>query len=180
MTQKPFPVLHTRRLRLRPIKASEIETFNDISHYAGKEVHATDQGATLLQRLRRDFQEGKAIHWGIQLKSEARLIGTCGFYRGFADREGEVGYVLLPPYRGRGLMREAVRAMIDYGFQELQLYRIVAYTSDDHVASVRLLQDLGFDRVLDRPDSILVKFVVYNPYFEQESEPAEDLNENDL
>lgn len=180
MTQKPFPVLHTRRLRLRAIEASEMKAFTDMSHYAGKAVHATGQSATLLRRLRQDFQEGNAIHWGVELKAEMRLIGTCGFYRGFADREGEVGYVLLPAYRGRGLMREAVRAVIDYGFQELGLYRIVAYTSDDHTASVRLLQDLGFDRVLDRPDGILAKFVFHNPYREKESEPADGGSENGI
>lgn len=179
MSQKPFPVLETRRLRLRAIKAAEAPTLTDISYYDGKAARSPGEAMDMLRRIHEDYEAGQTIHWGLELKAEARLIGTCGFYRGFAHQEGEIGYVLLPAYRGQGLMREAVRAVLDYGFREMGLYRIVAYTSHDNVASIRLLQETGFDRALDRPDVILVKFVFHNPYQAKDVGPMDDLTEMD-
>jgi len=180
MSQKPFPVLETRRLRLRAIEADEAPALSGISYYDGKAARSPGEAMVMLRRIRQDYEAGQTIHWGLELKAEEKLVGTCGFYRSFANQEGEIGYVLLPAYRGQGLMREAVRAAIDYGFRELGLYRIIAYTSHDNVASIRLLQETGFDRVPDQPDGILAKFVFHNPYRERETEPADDLNENDL
>ncbi len=179
MSQKPFPVLETPRLRLRAIETEEAPALTDISYYDGKAARSPGEAMVMLRRIREDYEAGRTIHWGLELKAEKQLIGTCGFYRGFAHQVGEIGYVLLPAYRGQGLMREAVRAVLNYGFRELDLYRIVAYTSHDNVASIRLLQETGFDRALDRTDVILVKFVYHNPYLERETEPAEDITETD-
>ncbi len=179
MSQKPFPVLETRRLRLRAIEASEAPALTDISYYDGKAARSPGEAIDMLRRIREDYEAGQTVHWGLELKAEARLIGTCGFYRGFAHQEGEIGFVLLPAYRGQGLMREAVRAVLDYGFRELDLYRIVAYTSHDNVASIRLLQKTGFDRALDRADVILIKFVYPNPYQAKEMDPEDDFTEMD-
>lgn len=61
-------------------------------------------------------------------------------------REGvqEVGYILRPDYGGRGLAREAVWAAVGYGFSMLGLRRIMADIDPDNIASVRLIEALGF------------------------------------
>jgi RimJ/RimL family protein N-acetyltransferase len=61
-------------------------------------------------------------------------------------REGvqEVGYILRPDYCGRGLAREAVWAAIGYGFSALGLRRIMADIDPANMASIRLVETLGF------------------------------------
>ncbi|MEX2501137.1 MAG: GNAT family N-acetyltransferase [Trueperaceae bacterium] len=77
-------------------------------------------------RARRDQTQGDTVHWVARLLGDSRPVGTCGFYRGFADGEGEIGYVLLPAHRGRGLMGEAVAAAVAFGFASLGLRAVVA------------------------------------------------------
>ncbi|MBW8361321.1 MAG: GNAT family N-acetyltransferase [Kaistella sp.] len=47
------------------------------------------------------------------------MVGTCGFYRGFANEEGELGCILLSRYRGQGFMTGALRAAIDFGLHHI-------------------------------------------------------------
>jgi [ribosomal protein S5]-alanine N-acetyltransferase len=56
----------------------------------------------------------------------------------------EVGYILRPDYAGRGLAREAVWAAVGYGFSTLGLRRIMADIDPENMASIRLVENLGF------------------------------------
>jgi [ribosomal protein S5]-alanine N-acetyltransferase len=69
--------------------------------------------------------------------------------------EVEVGYRLLPEAWGRGFATEGAKALVEYGFNELGLYRIVGVTHPDNAASQRVLQkaglrDAGWGRYYDR------------------------------
>jgi ribosomal-protein-alanine N-acetyltransferase len=83
-------------------------------------------------------------------KPEGRYIGRCGLYphRGEDDQvipgEGVLAFYLARPYWGCGLATEAGRAFIQYGFDVLQLSRIVAGANVLNLASNRVLQKLGF------------------------------------
>jgi ribosomal-protein-alanine N-acetyltransferase len=54
------------------------------------------QASRILVRINADIRNGKSSHWGIYLKETHGIVGTCGFYRGFAGNIGEIGYLLLP------------------------------------------------------------------------------------
>jgi len=83
-------------------------------------------------------------------KPESRYIGRCGLYphRGENNEvipgEAQLAYYLARPYWGRGLATEAGRAFVPYGFRELGLSRIVAGVNATNLASIRVLQKLGF------------------------------------
>jgi ribosomal-protein-alanine N-acetyltransferase len=86
-------------------------------------------------------------------KPNGRYIGRCGLYplRGPDDivipGAANLAYYLARPYWGQGLATEAARAFVDYGFSRLGLARIEAGMNTRHVASVRIVEKLGFTRI---------------------------------
>lgn len=144
-----FPILHSDRIILREIMPSDLKDILEISVYDGR--HAADVAAALeiLQRIGRDYQNGDCLHWGIADRSSNVIAGTCGYYRGLQDGTGELGCVLRPAFEGRGFMTEAMRAAIDFGWQQMKLQRIIAITSSRNLKALALLERLHFTQLTD-------------------------------
>ena len=88
-----------------------------------------------------------AILWGIALKSNNKLIGTCTIFKiSQQNKIGEAGYILNRAYWGKGLMTEAMNTVLDYAFNKLDFHRIEADTDPKNIASLALLEKLGFQR----------------------------------
>ncbi|WP_162910717.1 GNAT family N-acetyltransferase [Hymenobacter oligotrophus] len=139
-----FPELRTAELRLRALTPADLEAVRPITFYDGQPAATLAQAQRMLARIADDYRNHQTIHWAVALASSDQLVGTCGFYRGFAEACGEIGYVLRPEYRGHGLMTQAVRAVCAFGFEQLQLRQIEAYTELDNTASQRLLARAHF------------------------------------
>jgi len=101
----------------------------------------------MLEQIEQDSAKGDTVHWGICLKGSDEVVGTCGFYRGFAGNAGEIGYILRAGYRGRGIMTSALRPVIAFGLREMALDVIDAYTDPTNAASIGVLKRLGFHQV---------------------------------
>ena len=79
------------------------------------------------------------------LKSDNTLIGNCGIRRKSGnDWEADLGYELSPQHWGNGYATEAARALVDFGFRELDLSRISSWCIADNTPSARVLERLGF------------------------------------
>ncbi|GAB2963259.1 GNAT family protein [Hymenobacter coalescens] len=139
-----LPELLTPTLRLRALTTADLPTVWPITYYHGQPAGSQAEAERMLARIEQDYRAGQLLHWAVALAATDEPVGTCGFYRGFAGRSGEIGYVLHPAHRGRGLMTEAVGAMCAFGFGTLQLRRIVADTADYNQASQRVLTHNGF------------------------------------
>ena len=90
-------------------------------------------------------QADPGTRWGLELKATPGLMGTCGLFawnRGW--RKCSPGYELSPAAVGKGLMREALGTVLDWGFQEIQLNRIEAQVHEKNASSLALLTRLGF------------------------------------
>lgn len=159
---RPLPTLRTPTLQLRALTAADVPAVWPITFYHGQAAASPAEAARMLDRIEQDYQAGQLLHWAIVLAATDELVGTCGFYRGFANETGEIGYVLLPAHRGRGLMSEAVRAMCAFGFETLQLRRIVADTGPDNEASQRVLRRNGFR--LEGPAGPWLRFALPAPH----------------
>lgn len=70
-------------------------------------------------------------------------IGMCGLLKRDGLDEVELGFAFLPVGRGQGYAREAAAAVVEFGFAELALPRIVAITDPDNAASARVLEAIG-------------------------------------
>ena len=64
------------------------------------------------------FEKGTGIRWGISLKGQDKIIGSCGFFnRAVEHSRTEIGYELSKEYWGKGIASEALEAVLNYGFQ---------------------------------------------------------------
>jgi|GEM_PF-563104 len=138
------PALVTTAGRLRAARLTDAAALLEVSVYEG--VEATDEGMAVeqMQRILSDQADGWGLHWVIESPEGRGPFGTVGFYRGFVGAVGEIGYVLRPAARGRGLMSAAVVAATAYGLATLGLAAVVARTATGNGASQRVLERAGF------------------------------------
>lgn len=144
--------LSTARLELRPLEEGDedalfaIHSNPDFMRYWSSPPWATvDEGAKMIARDRREMADGLQVRLGIVLREGRRLIGTCTLFR--IDRQcrrAELGYGIDPTLWRRGFMFEAVSALIDFGFAQLNLNRIEADIDPRNTASGKSLEKLGF------------------------------------
>jgi ribosomal-protein-alanine N-acetyltransferase len=84
------------------------------------------------------------FQFAVVLQDNQRLIGNCGIRLKSADaHEADIGYELAPDYWGRGYATEAARAIVAFGFTELQLHRISAWCIADNTGSAHVLEKIG-------------------------------------
>jgi [ribosomal protein S5]-alanine N-acetyltransferase len=81
-------------------------------------------------------------------KASGKIIGRCGLHNWNPDHHrAEIGYVMEDEaYKNQGLMGEAVEAIIDYGFKQLNLHRIEALVGKENIPSLRLMEKNNFIR----------------------------------
>lgn len=74
------------------------------------------------------------------------IIGSCGFHTWYTDHfRAEIGYALIDnSSKAKGLMSEAMRVVIDYGFTKMNLNRIEAFIGPDNTPSLKLIRKFGF------------------------------------
>lgn len=77
-------------------------------------------------------------------KGDGHIVGTCGFVNWSLDHaRAELGYAIHREYWGQGLVPEAVRAMISFGFEKIGLNRIEARCIAENTASARVMEKAG-------------------------------------
>lgn len=160
-----IPTLQTSHLTLRKMMVSDaMDMFayaqnEEVTKYLTWKAH-TDVMYTreYLQYIGTHYAIGDFFDWAVVLTEEDRMIGTCGFTRfDYANNIGEVGYVLNPEYWGRGIAVEAVREVMRFGFETLQLHRIEAKFIEGNTASLRVMEKTGMRFEGYHRDSMLIK-----------------------
>ena len=140
-----FPVLTTARLRLRALTAADVPQLLTISFFQGKAAQSLEEAQQMQALIWDEYAQGIGIHWGLALTNDESVVaGTAGFYRGFAGGVGEIGYVLLPAFRGQGYATEAVGALVGFGFSRLKLRQLTAFTTAANAPSQAVLRRAGF------------------------------------
>nr|WP_322743632.1 GNAT family N-acetyltransferase [Romeria gracilis] len=99
----------------------------------------------LIQRRTELFRQKKRIRWGIARKQDNVIIGSCGYTQWHQQsRRAEIGYELARAYWHQGIMTEAAKAVIDFGFQAMELNRIEAMVMLENQASMKLNEPVRF------------------------------------
>ena len=80
----------------------------------------------------------------VELKADGTPVGICGLIKRDSLKDVDLGFALLPHYRGKGYARESAAAVLAYGKSAFGLQRIVAITSPDNRSSIKLLEEIGF------------------------------------
>ncbi len=153
-----MPTLETARLCLRELRLEDAEDVfayaSDplVSRYTAWEAHTSlDASRAFIHGVVHHHQRNHIFTWGLVFKDNGRLIGTCGLAETHRrDLRAELGYVLARPYWGHGLMTEATRTIIHFGFARLHFNRIEARCLMANAASARVMAKAGlsFEGVL--------------------------------
>ncbi len=148
LTQTPpysiFPFVSNEKVALRQIVNSDLNDLIEISFYDGIQATTLEEAIAMNSKIDKDYKHGNSIHWGIIDQLSDKIVGTCGYYRGFNKGEGELGCVLLPQYQRQGFMTAAMQLAIGFGRKEMGLTRIWAATGAGNEKAVKLLKNLGF------------------------------------
>jgi len=141
------PELSNYRLELKRIELDEASEILELSVYDGFFAKNEADARMILEKIDRDMLQGDSIHWGIYLNTTHEIVGTCGFYKGFSENIGEIGYILKKTYRGLGIMTEAVKLVVGYGVNQKQLTNVTAFADASNQASIAVLKRAGFHQV---------------------------------
>ena len=149
---RSFPRLETARLVLReiiPTDAGDLfHIFSDeeaMRYWSFRPYTSVDQARGLIERIAEATLAGAGIHWAITLRGDERLVGKCGYNEWRkTHRRGDISYIVAREQRGKGIVSEALGAMLDYGFDHMNLHSVEAGVTPGNDASTRMLQRLGF------------------------------------
>lgn len=148
----PFPTIETERLILRKILMSDAEELFlirsriETMKYIGKPLATSIlEAVELIQKMDDNLENNLGIGWGVSLKNESKIIGSIGYHRIEKDHyRAEIGYQLLPDYWNNGIMNEAIKTIINYGFNNMNLHSIEAKIDPYNIASAQLLKKNKF------------------------------------
>jgi ribosomal-protein-alanine N-acetyltransferase len=147
--------IRTKRLLLREFREGD---WKDIQRYAPdpKVVEFLPWGPNTLEQTRefvtKTVAEQRAVprdtfNLAIVLRKSGRVIGGVRIgIRSVKHRRGDIGYVLARDCWGKGYATEAARAIVAFGFTDLNLHRIYATCDVRNKASARVLEKAGMRR----------------------------------
>ena len=151
-TGKTYPTLATKRLRLRRFEPRDVEglhaCFGDpeaMRYWNFPACETEAESARWVKILAKTTSPYEYLAWAVADKRSDRCIGMVNYHhRQARNNKLEIGYILAPAKQGRGLMTEAVAALLAFCFEELAVHRVEALIHPDNAASIRLAKGLGF------------------------------------
>ena len=144
--------LTTARLVLRQLGPNDA---NDIFHYANDpevtqyttwNAHRTvADSLAFIEQTIAAYRRGENVELAMELKESKKVIGTCGMVSISAEHcRGELAFAMAKEHWGGGLMAEAIKAVLAFGYGALQLNRIWARVDPDNMNTIRLLKRAGW------------------------------------
>ena len=148
---KDLPLIETERLILRNLTEGDInDVFEytsdpEVAKYVPWEYHKSiDTSKSFVEYTINNYNSGNLANWGIVHKEDNKLIGGCGFVHWEPEHfKAEVGYTLARKYWGKGLVSEAVRTLLKFGFERMYLNRIQAKCVTENIGSARVMEKNG-------------------------------------
>jgi ribosomal-protein-alanine N-acetyltransferase len=148
----PFKNLESNRLLLRRILKTDVDEIFELRSnpetmkFIPRPLAKTKEDALEhLETIDKNIENNNGINWAITLKGNPKLIGIIGHYRLKPENHrSEIGYMILPQYNGQGIVTEAIKLVLEYGFDDLQIHSIEAVIDPENRASERVLQKNGF------------------------------------
>jgi len=151
-----FPIIETKRLFLCNLSESDaddiLSLFSDcqvIKYYDLSAFSSIEEARQIIELFRSRYENRTGIRWGIRLRETNELIGTCGF-NSWSEKlkNASIGYDLKSSFWRNGYASEAVKSVLEYGFEGAlacgSINRVQADTVLGNIASEKLLIRLGF------------------------------------
>ena len=146
------PTIDTSRLTIRLVTQEDLPQlleFNSdgaVTQYLPYESwKGMDDAQEWLGRATTRLAAGEALQFVAVLRETGRLVGSCLlFHFDESSRRAEIGYLLGRKHWGAGYMFEAMKALVDFAFAEMNLRRLEAEIDPRNTSSAKLLERLGF------------------------------------
>ncbi len=145
--------LDGERVKIRKLKISDAQ---DIYENAKDEEvtrwmlniphpYPRDEARKFIRRTYYRLKKKKGYDFGIVLKNTDEIIGMVSLGNiDWKNKNAEVGYWLGKKYWGKGLIIEAVKLILKFGFGKLKLHRIYAHLFEENIGSKKVLEKCGF------------------------------------
>lgn len=163
MKFNPFPEIITARLILRKIEESDndiilfLRSDNTVTKFIERPENRKTRNKTdaikFIKEINEAFKNNESVSWGITLKNNPTIVGTICLWNFSADKKiAEVGYDLNPAFQKKGIMDEALKSVVNFGFSKLNLSKIEAFTHKENESSLKLLKKNSFQFIENRKD----------------------------
>ena len=148
-------MLETTRLFIRPMNDNDIDSIfamrgdPNIMRYIREPQLRREEAVSWTNLVSSRWREEKIGFCAVFEKASKKFIGWCGLWRLKETGEIEVGYAVMKDFWGRGYASEAAEAFLSYGFERLNLEKIVAVAVPENAGSRRVMEKIGmrFDYV---------------------------------
>jgi len=145
-----FPTLETERLILRKLRLEDAKDLfeyasdKEVTKYVTWEPHKSiEDSINLIKFTHERYEKREGIIWGIVCKENKKVIGTCDISPVTKHFRAEIAYALSRDYWGKGIMTEAVKEAIRFGFEKMNLNRIQAMCIPENIGSYRVMEKVG-------------------------------------
>jgi ribosomal-protein-alanine N-acetyltransferase len=142
----------------------------DVRRYVGGHPRSREDAERKFPYRQLQEVSGQLGVWATVLKSNGQYIGRCGLFPHINSAgemvvgEAALSFYIARQYWGQGLGSEAAVAFVEFGWKQLQLSRIVTTAQVENVASVRILEKLGFILTsTERGQRSFFKFALQSP-----------------
>lgn len=164
-----LPTIETDRLIIRKFVETDIDDFyeyasdNEVTRYLSWDTYKNkDIAKEYITSIIEKYNRYELAPWGIELKENSKLIGSIDFVQyDYKNFSAEIGYVLNKNYWNKGIMTEALRAIIKFGFEKMDLVRIEMKHNVKNIGSERVIQKnaLKYEGTLRKKEFLKKEFV---------------------
>jgi len=148
----PFPDLTTERLKLRQLRIGDeneimlLRTDERVNQFLDREKpKVIGDAIEFIKKIENGIANNERLYWAITIGENNSVIGTICLFSIDVEKEiAEIGYELNPGFHGKGIMQEAIVAVVDFAFNSLRLKTITAVPHVANNKSIKLLERNNF------------------------------------
>lgn len=167
MCNNHFTEIKTERLILRCLKQTDwkmisyLRTDKDVNKFVKRPIAETKEKALeFIAKIKDGINKQNLYYWSIT--HNLKMVGTICLWNLSEDKKtAEVGYDLSPEFQGKGIMNEALKSILNFGFHNLNLNIIEAYTHKKNKKSKNLLNKNNFKLIKGKTDEYNKDNIVY-------------------
>ncbi|MGE0576871.1 MAG: GNAT family N-acetyltransferase [Reyranella sp.] len=148
---KKHPTFVTRRLRVRPFRASDAKAlhllYGDAENlrYWGTDPSPSAQRTRKMMSWHLGYRPRNYVLWAVEEIKSRRLVGMINYHRReLREKRVDVGWLILPEMQGKGYMTEAGQALLRHLIDDLGVHKVEALIREENKASAALARRLGF------------------------------------
>jgi len=169
MNKNYLPKIKTERLLLRELKQSDWEV---ISYLRSDQIvnkfvkrpsaETKEKALAFISKISDGIKKQNIYYWSISEKSNPEMVGSICLWNFSKDKKtAEIGYDLNPKFQQKGIMNEALKSVLEFGFENLKLEVIEAFTHKENASSKKLLERNKFKLIRGRKDEDNKDNIIY-------------------